>query len=176
MPEFDAQALVNERNAHILAAVNAHAMVVLLENLSADHADYGRRHLSDRLADCGQLALMIKLRDDALAALLGTRLRVAHVVEQFGSIVLNDDAMHSDGAKAAWRTVLTDKLTVSDVEDARLDGYRLGTAFAAFEHVYPARVPVPAVPLLYRDNAAEFEHEFARARREYKPDETTCHC
>jgi hypothetical protein len=173
---FDAQAFEEERNAHIHVALSAHALVVLLENLSADHADYGRRHLSDKLIDCAPLALAIKMRDDALTLLLGRRIRVAHVVEAFGTVVLGDGAVHADGARAAWYRVLNDKLTVSDVDDARLDGYRLGRAFAVFEHTYDAPVIVPLVPPLYLNNAVEFEREFARARSEYKPDESNCHC
>lgn len=173
---FDAQAFTNERNAHVHVALSAHALVVLLENLSADYADYGRRYLSDKLADCAPLALAIKMRDDALAMLLGTRIRVAHVVEAFGAVVLGDDAVHGDGARAAWYQVLSDKLTVCDVEDARIDGFRFGKAFAAFENVYGAPVPVPPVPPIYLANAAEFESEFARGRREYTPDEAACHC
>lgn len=173
---LDAQAFENERNAHIHVALSAHALVVLLENLSADHADYGRRHLFDTLADCAPLALAIKMRDDALTLLLGRRARVADVVDAFDAVVLDDDAVHADGARTAWYKLLNDKLAVSDADDARVDGYRLGRAFAAFEHVYDAPVIVPLVPPQYLNNAAEFEREFARARAEYKPDENNCHC
>jgi len=173
---FDAQAFENERNAHIHVALSAHALVVLLEHLSADHAEYGRRYLSDKLADCAPLAFAITMRDDAWTLLLGRRARVADVVEAFGSVVLADDAVHADGARTAWYSVLNDKLTVSDVDDARLDGYRLGKAFAAFEHTYDAPVIAPPVPPLYLNNAVEFEREFARARSEYKPYDNNCHC